>query len=69
MKARVVRIGNSRVIRIPKPLIEHTGLSDEVIIEALGNRPSTGATNRWGEPIGFGIQCMNNMRMRVWEGR
>ena len=37
MKARIVRIGNSRGIRIPKPLIEQTGLSDEVTIEAEGN--------------------------------
>jgi len=34
MKARIVRIGNSKGIRIPKPLIEETGLSDEVTIEA-----------------------------------
>jgi mRNA interferase MazF len=34
MKARIVRIGNSKGIRIPKPLIEQTGLSDEVTIEA-----------------------------------
>ncbi len=30
MKARLVKIGNSRGIRIPKPLIEEVGLSDEV---------------------------------------
>jgi antitoxin MazE len=33
MKARIVRIGNSRGIRIPKPLLEQTGLDDEVEIE------------------------------------
>jgi len=38
MKARIVRIGNSQGVRIPKPLIEQTGLSDEVTIEAEGNR-------------------------------
>lgn len=38
MKARIVRIGNSKGIRIPKPLIEQTGLCDEVTIEAEGNR-------------------------------
>ena len=38
MKARIVRIGNSKGIRIPKPLIEQTGLNDEVTIEAEGNR-------------------------------
>jgi antitoxin MazE len=30
MKARIVQIGNSRGIRIPKPLIEQAGLRDEV---------------------------------------
>ena len=32
MKTRIVRIGNSRGIRIPKPLIEQVGLGDEVEI-------------------------------------
>lgn len=30
MKARLVRIGNSRGVRLPKPLIEEAGLEDEV---------------------------------------
>jgi antitoxin MazE len=30
MKARLVRIGNSRGVRLPKPVIEEAGLSDEV---------------------------------------
>lgn len=30
MKARIVRIGNSRGVRIPKPLLEEAGLEDEV---------------------------------------
>jgi len=37
MKARIVRIGNSRGIRIPKPLIEQTGLGVEVEIVVRGN--------------------------------
>ena len=32
MKTRIVRIGNSQGIRIPKPLLEQTGLSGEVNI-------------------------------------
>jgi antitoxin MazE len=32
MKTRLVRIGNSRGLRIPKPLIEEAGLKDEVEI-------------------------------------
>jgi len=30
MKTRLIRIGNSRGIRLPKPLIEEAGLSEEV---------------------------------------
>lgn len=53
MKARIVRIGNSKGIRIPKPLIEQTGLSDEVTIEAVGSRLVIRAAQRpragWAE--------------------
>jgi antitoxin MazE len=37
MKSRIVRIGNSRGIRIPKPLIEQTGITEEVVISVKGN--------------------------------
>jgi antitoxin MazE len=37
MKTRIVRIGNSRGVRIPKPLLEQTGLRDEVEIAAVDN--------------------------------
>lgn len=30
MKARIIRIGNSQGVRIPKPLLEQAGLSGEV---------------------------------------
>jgi antitoxin MazE len=30
MKAKIVRIGNSRGIRIPKPLLEEAGLQEQV---------------------------------------
>ena len=33
MKARIVRIGNSKGIRIPKPLLEQSGIEDEVELE------------------------------------
>src|SRR6185503_1531724 len=38
MKARLVRIGSSQGIRIPKLLREQEGLQDEVAIEVEGNR-------------------------------
>lgn len=34
MKTRIVRIGNSQGVRIPKPLLEQTGLRGEVEIIA-----------------------------------
>ena len=45
MKTKIVRIGNSRGVRIPKPLLEQAGLETEVrlrlveggiVIEAIG---------------------------------
>jgi antitoxin MazE len=37
MKTRIVRIGNSQGIRIPKPLLEQSGLGEEVEIEVRPN--------------------------------
>lgn len=37
MKTRIVRIGNSQGIRIPKPLIEQAGLGGEVEISLQDN--------------------------------
>ena len=53
MKTRLVRIGNSRGVRLPKPLILQAGLSDEVellvregaIVIASAARPRAG----WAE--------------------
>lgn len=32
MKARLVQIGNSRGVRLPKPLIEQAGLGEDVVL-------------------------------------
>jgi antitoxin MazE len=37
MKTRIIRIGNSQGIRIPKPLLEQTGLRGEIEIEVRGD--------------------------------
>ena len=37
MKGRIIRMGNSQGIRIPKALLDQTGLSGEVEISAEGN--------------------------------
>ena len=38
MKTRIVRIGNSQGIRIPKPLLEQAGLPEEVNLRAEAGR-------------------------------
>ena len=35
MKTRIVRIGNSRGVRLPKPLIEEAGLGEEVELRVV----------------------------------
>ncbi len=51
MKAQIVRIGNSKGIRIPKPLLDQTGLAGEVEITAkdgqLVIRPVRKAREGW----------------------
>lgn len=37
MKTRLVKVGNSRGIRIPKPLLEQSGLKTDVEIEVEGD--------------------------------
>jgi len=53
MKARIVRIGNSQGLRIPKPVLEQTGLSGEVVLEVEGNtiviRPATQTRVGWDD--------------------
>jgi len=34
----IIKIGNSKGIRIPKPLLEQIGLKDEVVLEARENQ-------------------------------
>ena len=53
VRAKLVKIGNSRGIRLPKPLLEFAGLADEVEIEAapgvLTIRPSAHPRAGWAE--------------------
>ncbi len=53
MKTHIVRIGNSQGVRIPKPLLEQTGLCDEVEIivqdDALVIRPIKKPRAGWAE--------------------
>lgn len=51
MKAKLVRIGNSKGIRIPKPVLEQTGISDEVELEVFEQhitiRSAKKSRDRW----------------------
>jgi antitoxin MazE len=53
MKTRLVRIGNSRGLRLAKPLIEQLGFEDEVDMRAEGGalviRPSHLVRAGWAE--------------------
>ncbi|MGQ0720744.1 MAG: AbrB/MazE/SpoVT family DNA-binding domain-containing protein [Candidatus Eiseniibacteriota bacterium] len=53
MKAKVVRIGNSKGIRLPKPLLEQVGLTEEVELEvrdgAIVITPGEQARRGWAQ--------------------
>ena len=51
MRARVIKIGNSQGLRIPKPILEQTGIIDDVEIEVEKNqiiiRPIKNVRDGW----------------------
>jgi len=53
VKARIVAIGNSQGVRIPKPLLEHAGLEGDVALHAERGRIVITAVRRaragWAE--------------------
>ncbi len=53
MKTKIVQIGNSRGIRIPKPVLEQAGLHDEVELEieegGLRISAATSVRKGWSE--------------------
>ena len=38
MRARIIKIGNSQGIRIPKPILEQTGIMEDVELEVEKNQ-------------------------------
>jgi antitoxin MazE len=60
MKAAIIKIGNSRGIRIPKPLFKQCGFQTEVELEVRDHelvvRPMTQAREGWAEAF----QSMNS---------
>ena len=57
VRARLVKIGNSRGVRLAKPLLEVAGLADELEIEAapgvLTIRPAAHPRAGWAEAASF----------------
>lgn len=53
MKARLIRMGNSRGVRLPKAVIEGAGLQEDVELYVRGNTVVIGPRKRprlgWGE--------------------
>jgi antitoxin MazE len=53
MKTRLIRIGNSKGVRIPKALIEQSGLRDEVELVLKGDslliRPASQPREGWAD--------------------
>ena len=53
MKAKLIRIGNSRGVRLPKPLIEEAGLTDDVELRVQNGtitiRSAAGVRAGWAE--------------------
>jgi antitoxin MazE len=53
VKARIVAIGNSQGVRIPKPLLEHAGIGGDVELHAENGRIVIAAVRRaregWSE--------------------
>jgi antitoxin MazE len=56
MKTSLIRIGNSKGIRIPKPILEQCGLEDQIEMvvrdRALIIKPAGGLREGWNEAFG-----------------
>ncbi|MEX0680745.1 MAG: AbrB/MazE/SpoVT family DNA-binding domain-containing protein [Balneolales bacterium] len=53
MKTKLIRIGNSKGVRIPKPLIEQSGLSEDIELILKDNeivlRSANGPRRNWDQ--------------------
>ena len=68
MRARVVKIGNSQGIRIPKPILEQTGIMEDVELEVEKNqiiiRPISNPRVGWD--IAFKAMSQKNDDMLIY---
>ncbi len=53
VKSRIIKMGNSKGVRIPKPILEQLGLGEEVELSVQGDqlviRPGKRPRHGWGE--------------------
>jgi len=59
MKTRIIRIGNSQGIRIPKPLLEQVGLAGEVELEVRSDELVIRSARRPRSGWGVAFQAMS----------
>lgn len=85
MRGRIVRVGNSRGLRLPAPLLAQTGLQGDVEIETDGNtlriRPARKPRDGWEEafaamtrrredsPLDLTLSAGNRFDDEEWEWR
>lgn len=59
MRSRVIKIGNSQGIRIPKPILEQTGIVEDVELEVEENqiiiRPISNPRAGWDMALGAAL--------------
>ncbi len=75
MKARLVAIGNSRGVRIPKALLEQTGLQGDVELEVRGSqiviraarRPRTGWAESFRRMASSGDDVLLDTQPTKWD--
>lgn len=76
IRSKLISIGNSRGIRIPRPLLEQAGLSDEVEISVEGNKlivnaarqPRQDWASQFGEMAGNDDdQLLDDMIATIWD--
>ncbi len=62
MKSKIIKIGNSRGIRIPKPLIDQLGLEDDIEMFVEGNRLIVSPVRRARAGWGSSFKIMAELR-------
>lgn len=69
MEVKLVKIGNSRGIRLPKAMLIQTGMTDRIEIEARGNsiilKPVKEARSGWEEMFAAGGHALTE-EDRAW---